>query len=128
MTVVRVMAAWASMRWGAFRSVATAMRSASAPGSPGVLARLAALVRMVPAVLRGEYQGTGAGHLLLMLGAVGYVLSPLDLMPEALLMIAGPGDDALVITWLAVTLIYATDDFLGWERQRRRTARGEVIR
>ncbi len=81
---------------------------------------------MAAAIARGQYSGTDLKRLLLMAGAVGYVASPVDLMPELVLGIAGLADDALVIGWLAVAVINATDDFLDWER-RRDAIPGEVI-
>lgn len=106
------------LRWGALMGVATAIRSASRPGAPGLGTRLAALPRMARAVLTGRYTGVDGAKLLMMLAAVGYVVSPIDLMPEAMLFLAGIGDDALVVGWLAVTITNATDDFLDWERTR----------
>lgn len=63
-----------------------------------------------------RYNGVEGSKLLMMLAAVGYIVSPVDLMPEAMMFIAGLGDDALVAGWLAVTIVNATDDFLDWER------------
>ncbi|QDO90284.1 DUF1232 domain-containing protein [Ornithinimicrobium ciconiae] len=96
--------------------VATAIRSASRPGAPGLGERLAALPRMIRAIMTKRYAGVDGSKLLMMLAAVGYVVSPIDLMPEAILFLGGLGDDALVVGWLAVTIVNATDDFLDWER------------
>lgn len=115
------------LRWGALMGVATAIRSASQPGSPGLGSRLAALPRMARAVMTKRYTGIDSSKLLMMLAAVGYVVSPIDLMPEAMLFVAGLGDDALVIGWLAVTVINATDDFLDWEKNGTAYP-GQVIR
>lgn len=104
------------LRWGALMGVATAIRSANRPGGPSLSERAAAVPRMVRAVMTKKYTGLDGSKLLMMLAAVGYVISPIDLMPEAMLFIAGLGDDALVVGWLAVTVINATDDFLDWER------------
>lgn len=114
------------LRWGALMGVASAIRSATRPGSPGLGERLAAVPRMVRAVLTRKYTGLAGKHLLLMLAAVGYVISPIDLIPEAIFLIAGLGDDALVVGWLAVTVINATDDFLDWEA-RRDAVPGQVV-
>lgn len=115
-----------ALRWGALASVARAIKSASAPGAPGLWDRLSALPRMVRAIRRGDYTGADLRRVLLMMGAVGYVVSPVDLMPEAVLLLGGLADDAVVIGWLAVTLIRTTDDFLDWERTRDAVP-GEVI-
>lgn len=114
------------LRWGALMGVATAIRSASRPGSPSLGERLAALPRMARAVMTRRYTGVDGSRLLMMLAAAGYVVSPIDLMPEAVLFLGGLGDDALVIGWLSVTIINATDDFLDWERNRT-AYRGQVV-
>lgn len=121
------MAAMTSIRWGAFRSVATALRSATRSGAPGPGERLAALPRLVGATLRQEYAGADGRQLLLVVGAMLYVVSPVDLMPEAVLSVLGLGDDAIVVTWVAAVLVNETDRFLDWERQRARTVPGDVI-
>lgn len=121
------MAAAKSMRWGAFRSLATAVRTATRPGTPGFGARMTSLPRLVMATIRGEYVGTTRGRLLALFAAVLYVVSPIDLVPEVVLPILGLGDDALVIGWIAAWVINETESFLNWERDRNRTVRGDVI-
>lgn len=116
-----------SMRWGAFRSLGTAFRTATRPGTPGVGTRLASLPRLVWATVKGDYAGTSRRRLLLVVGALLYVVSPVDLVPELALPLLGLGDDALVISWIAAALINDTESFLGWERDRDRTVRGDVI-
>jgi len=59
--------------------------------------------------------------------ALAYVVSPVDLVPELFLPLLGLGDDALVIGWIAASVINETETFLGWERDRARTVPGEVI-
>ncbi|HZY00362.1 MAG TPA: YkvA family protein [Dermatophilaceae bacterium] len=122
------MAAVKSMRWGALRSLATAFRTATRPGTPGVGTRLTSLPRLVWATFRGEYSGTSRGRLFAILGALLYVISPVDLVPELFLPFIGLGDDALVISWIAVSLINETESFLHWERDRDLTVHGDVIR
>jgi uncharacterized membrane protein YkvA (DUF1232 family) len=115
------------MRWGAIRSIGMAVRATTRSGSPGLAERLRAVPRLVRATLRGEYRGTSKGQLALLLGAVLYVVSPVDLMPEAILPLIGLGDDAVVIAWIATALVNQTEGFLAWERQRENTVRGDVI-
>ena len=122
------MAAVKSVRWGAFRSLATAFRTATRTGTPGVGARLASLPRLVRATVRGEYAGTTRRRLLGIVGALLYVVSPIDLVPEMLLSFLGLADDALVISWIAASLINETESFLRWERDREGPVRGHVIR
>ncbi len=121
------MAAGRPMRWGAFRSLAMAVRTATRPGTPGFGARLASLPRLVRATIRGEYAGTTRGRLLMLTAALLYVVSPIDLVPELLLPILGLGDDAVVIGWIAASVINETESFLSWEHDRDRTVPGHVI-
>jgi uncharacterized membrane protein YkvA (DUF1232 family) len=134
------MAAATSMRWGVFRSLATALRTATRSGGPGVGVRLTSLPRLVGATFRGEYAGTSRGRLLAVVGALLYVVSPVDLVPELLLPLLGVADDALVISWIAASVVNETESFLAWERDRPHTdhdtghdtghdtVRGDVIR
>ena len=115
-----------ALRWGALAAVARAIKSASSPDAPSLWTRLAAMPRMVRAIRRGDYTGADLSRVLLMMGAVGYVVSPIDLMPEAVLLLGGLADDAVVVGWLAITVIRTTDDFLDWERNRQ-AGPGEVI-
>jgi uncharacterized membrane protein YkvA (DUF1232 family) len=121
------MAATKKLRWGALTSLATAFRTATRPGTPGVGARLAALPRLVWATIRGEYAGTSGWRLVGIFAGLLYVISPIDLVPELFLPFVGLGDDALVISWIAASLINETESFLGWEQERSRTVRGHVV-
>jgi uncharacterized membrane protein YkvA (DUF1232 family) len=121
------MTAAKSLRWGALRSLATAFRTATRPGTPGVATRLKALPRLVWATFRGEYAGTSRARLLAIVGALLYVVSPVDLVPELVLPFIGLGDDAVVISWIAVALINDTESFLSWERDRDLTLHDDVV-
>ncbi|KGN41775.1 YkvA family protein [Knoellia aerolata] len=116
-----------------FKSLATAVRIATRPGGPSMVERAQAMPRLVRAVRSGEYTGTSFGRLALMLGAAGYLVSPVDLLPEALLGAFGLADDAVVGSWLAAQLVTETEDFLAWERSTGRgsghgaTVPGEVV-
>jgi uncharacterized membrane protein YkvA (DUF1232 family) len=91
------------------------LRDARRPGAPGLGERFAALPRLLSASLRRDYGGLGTGRLALMALAVAYVLSPIDLMPEALFWVFGVADDAAVAAWLASAVLVETDRFLRWE-------------
>ncbi|KXK61645.1 DUF1232 domain-containing protein [Micromonospora fluostatini] len=106
-------------RTAAFTALARAL-AAGARGGPSLGARLAALPRMIRASMRGEYDG--GLRLALMTAAVAYVASPVDLVPELMLTVFGLVDDAVVVTWLAGTVLAETERFLEWE-----TARASVI-
>ncbi|MEJ5946499.1 DUF1232 domain-containing protein [Pseudokineococcus basanitobsidens] len=100
---------------GAFRALAAAFWRSRRAGDPGLPDQLSALPRLVVATLRGRYPGTTARKLGLMALAVVYVVSPVDLVPEAVLLLAGFADDALVLAWLAGAVLDETSAFLRWE-------------
>lgn len=114
-------------RLGAFRSLAAAFRTATRPGTASPGTRVSSLPRLVRAKITGDYAGTSGGRLLAIVGALLYVLSPVDLVPEIFLPLLGLGDDALVISWIAASLINETETFLRWERDRDRTVRSAVV-
>lgn len=76
--------------------------------------------------MRGEYDG---GLRVAMMGAAtAYVVSPIDVVPEGLLLLLGLADDVVVGTWLAGAVLGETERFLEWERQRRAVIPGQVKR
>lgn len=77
---------------------------------------------MVQAVLAGRYRAIAKTRLLMMAGALLYVVSPFDVMPEALLILLGLGDDAFVLTWLAGAMLAETENFLDWEAAQEVTS------
>jgi uncharacterized membrane protein YkvA (DUF1232 family) len=94
-------------------------------GGPPLGKRLGALPRMVWATMRGEYDG--GLRLALMAAATAYVVSPIDAVPEALVLVVGLVDDAVVVAWLAGTVLAETDRFLRWERTRAGVVPGHVV-
>jgi uncharacterized membrane protein YkvA (DUF1232 family) len=102
-------------RTAAFRALWRVL-TAGSRGGPPLGRRLAALPRMIRASLRGEYDG--GARLTLMTVAAAYVASPVDLVPEAFLLVFGLVDDAVVVTWLAGALLAETERFLTWEATR----------
>lgn len=110
------MALRATARLGMLKTVVTALRTAARPGSPGLEERVSALPRLVRASLSGEYAGTSKVHLALLAAGVLYIVSPVDLVPEALFTVFGVADDAVVLGWVAASLINDTEAFLAWER------------
>jgi len=102
-----------------------ALRS-GARGGPTVSQRLAALPRMIKMTARGEYDG--GLRLAMMAAATAYVVSPIDAVPEAALLIFGLADDALLVTWLAGAVLDETGRFLEWEARRRAVIPGDVVR
>lgn len=110
-------------RTAAFTALARAL-SSGARGGPSLAKRLAALPRMLKATARGEYDG--GLRVALMAAATLYVVSPIDAVPEAFLFVIGLADDAVMITWLAGSVLSETERFLTWEKQRASVLPGVV--
>ncbi len=103
-------------RTAAFTALWKTLRGQRRPGGPGVGEQLSAAPRMVRATLSGRYTGLERSKLALMALAVLYIVSPVDLVPEAALLLVGLADDAMVLAWLSGALLSETQAFLDWER------------
>lgn len=112
-------------RTAAFTALARALTS-GARGGPSLGKRLAALPRMLRATARREYDG--GLRVALMVAATAYVVSPIDAVPEAALLVFGLADDAVMITWLAGTVLSETERFIEWEKQQAAVVTGSVVR
>ncbi|GGQ65487.1 YkvA family protein [Couchioplanes azureus] len=111
-------------RTAAFTALAKALM-AGARGGPSIGQRLAALPRMMKATARGEYDG--GVRVAMMAAATAYVISPIDVIPEAALLIFGLVDDAAMIAWLAGSVLSETERFLAWEKQRDSVLLGKIV-
>ncbi|NMH95790.1 YkvA family protein [Pseudonocardia acidicola] len=105
-------------RLAALRALWRAIAQGRRPGAPGLGARLAALPRMAAGAMSGRYPGLTRGRLALLVGAVVFLASPLDLIPEMFMSVVGLVDDAVVALWLAGAFLVETQRFLEWERAR----------
>jgi uncharacterized membrane protein YkvA (DUF1232 family) len=70
---------------------------------------------MVRDVLLGRWNGVTRGKVALMGLALLYIVSPIDVLPEAVLTIPGLADDALVAAWLVSAVLAATGSYREWE-------------
>jgi uncharacterized membrane protein YkvA (DUF1232 family) len=111
-------------RTAAFTALAKALMSGSR-GGPSIGKRVAALPRMIKATAKGEYDG--GLRVALMTAATLYVVSPIDAVPEAALLVFGLADDAVMITWLAGSVLSETERFLEWEKARAAVLPGSVV-
>ena len=111
-------------RTAAFTALARALMS-GARGGPSIGKRVAALPRMLKATAKGEYDG--GMRVAMMAAATAYVVSPFDFIPEALFLVFGLADDAVMITWLAGTVLSETQRFIEWEKQRDSVLPGSVV-
>jgi uncharacterized membrane protein YkvA (DUF1232 family) len=104
-------------RTAAFTALAKALMS-GAKGGPSLSTRIAAIPRMIKATTRGQYDG--GMRVALMAAATAYVISPIDVIPEAFLLIVGLADDAVMVAWLAGSVLAETQRFLEWEKEQDR--------
>ncbi|AGZ39374.1 YkvA family protein [Actinoplanes friuliensis] len=111
-------------RTAAFTALAKALVSGSR-GGPSIGKRLAALPRMLKATAKGQYDG--GLRVAMMAAATAYVVSPIDVIPEAMFLVFGLADDAVMITWLAGTVLAETQRFIEWEKQRDAVLPGSVV-
>ncbi|GAA0435090.1 hypothetical protein Acor_32280 [Acrocarpospora corrugata] len=94
-----------------------AYQDISQPGSPGLMARIRAIPRMIGGALRGNYRGLGKGKLSMMGLTILYIVSPIDAIPEFLPAI-GVVDDFGVFLWLATSLLGESGRYVTWEQQQ----------
>lgn len=111
-------------RISAFSALWNTLRGRRRSDAPPVTDQLLALPRMVSRTLSGQYTGLERSRVALMALALVYVVSPLDLVPEGLLLVFGLGDDALVLSWLAGTVLTETEAFLAWEAEGAQASSG----
>jgi uncharacterized membrane protein YkvA (DUF1232 family) len=94
---------------------AAAAAAAATDGPIGFAQRVGSIPRMVRDVLSGRFDGIGRGRLVIMALAVVYIISPIDLIPEAFLTLPGMLDDAGIAAWLIAALFGATTAYRHWE-------------
>lgn len=114
-------------RLSAFRALWYALRKAGRPGAPTLSERARVLPRMVGRALAGRYVGLSRPRLVLVALGLVYLISPIDLVPEALLNVFGLGDDAVVALWLVGWFLAETDRFLAWERTPPDVVDGTIV-
>jgi uncharacterized membrane protein YkvA (DUF1232 family) len=105
-------------RLAAFTALWRAVSRGQRPGAPGLSERLGALPRMVGDALSGRYAALGRTRLAVLGLALAYLVSPVDLLPEAIVPLLGLADDGVVALWLAGAFLGETERFLAWERTR----------
>lgn len=81
--------------------------------------RARSIPRMLGAKLRGRYPELGGGKLFMMLVLVGYIVSPIDFIPELIFSVFGLIDDVAVAVWLTTMALGESERFVLWERERQ---------
>ena len=72
------------------------------------------MLRLIRAYSRREYRNVSMQNLVMIVGAIIYILNPFDLIPD---WIAGLGfaDDAVVLAFAVRQTRQTLDDFMAWE-------------
>lgn len=79
--------------------------------------RLRVLIRMVRAYATGRYRGIKIGNVLLLVAAIVYFVTPIDLIPD-FIPITGLLDDFTVVLWVYGKLQEEIDNYLEWENEQ----------
>lgn len=91
-------------------------KAKSIPKAPfaDLWAYLQAMLRLIRAYYHGEYRNVKLANLVLIIGAIIYVLDPLDLIPD---WIPGLGflDDATILAFAVQKTRETLEDFKAWE-------------
>lgn len=116
MVVVFDMAKYGPQRIAALGALWRALMHSRRPGSAGLGDRLRALPRMMARTLSGKYPELTRGRLALLVLAIAYLVSPVDLVPELILGPLGLADDGVVALWLAGAVLVETERYINWER------------
>lgn len=78
---------------------------------------LTALFRLLRAYIRGDYRDIPWGSIVLVIVAIIYFVSPVDLIPD-IIPVIGLTDDAAVIAFVVAQIKADLDNFLAWEVER----------
>ena len=76
-----------------------------------------AMIRLIRAYYRGDYRDTPWEHLLIIIAAVIYFVTPIDIIPDWI-PLAGLIDDAFVIGLALRTVRDDLDAFMAWETSK----------
>jgi uncharacterized membrane protein YkvA (DUF1232 family) len=106
------------------RKALRTLRKMRRPGSASLGERLRAVPSMVRVAASGRYPDLSRSRLAMLALAAAYIVSPIDFVPEAVLLALGFADDAAVAAWLVNQLLEETDRYLAWKQPRRRWAGG----
>jgi uncharacterized membrane protein YkvA (DUF1232 family) len=113
------MATSSPRRIAALRALWRAIVTSRRAGAPDLGELAAAVPRMAGTTLSGRYRQLTRGRLALIVLAVAYIVSPVDLVPELVLGPIGLIDDGAVALWLAGVLLVESERFVDWERAGR---------
>ena len=73
-----------------------------------------AMLRLIRAYYRREYRNVSTQNLVMIVGAIIYILNPLDLIPDWIVGL-GFADDAVILAFAVRRTRQTLDDFMAWE-------------
>jgi len=76
------------------------------------------MLRLIRAYYRREYRNIPTQNLVLIIGAIIYILNPFDLIPDWIVGL-GFADDAVVLAFTVRRTRQTLDDFMTWETASR---------
>lgn len=91
----------------------------------GFMKKIPDIFRMVNMWRKGEYPVKSMNLILPLIGLL-YVLSPIDIIPD-FIIVAGVLDDLAVLSLAIPKLIKEVDKFLLWEAERKYSTEGSKI-
>jgi len=77
-----------------------------------------AMLRLIRAYSRREYRNVSMQNLVMIVGAIIYILNPFDLIPDWIIGL-GFADDAVVLAFAVRRTRQTLDDFMTWEISSR---------
>jgi len=113
------MATSSPRRLAALRTLWRAVIASRRTGAPALGELASAIPRMAGTTMSGRYRQLTRGKLALLVLAVAYIVSPVDLVPELFLGPIGLIDDGAIALWLAGALLTESERFVDWERAGR---------
>jgi len=113
------MATSSPRRLAALRTLWRAVTASRRAGAPALGELASAVPRMAGNTLSGRCRQLTRGKLALLVLAVAYIISPVDLVPELVLGPIGLIDDGALALWLAGALLTESERFVDWERAGR---------
>lgn len=93
--------------WNKFRS---------SPELKNILKDVSLMYQLVRDSLKGEYPGFPKTKMLLVVGALAYLLLPLDLVPDFIPLV-GWLDDIIVVTWVIAQCKGELERYKAWRRK-----------
>ncbi|MCG8386905.1 MAG: DUF1232 domain-containing protein [Cytophagales bacterium] len=84
--------------------------------SSGFIYRVKIFIRMVKAYAKGEYREIQWQNMVLIVAAILYFITPIDLIPD-FIPITGLVDDFTVMVWVYNKIQQEVDKFILWEKE-----------